>query len=79
MIRSWAYDVEIFPNLFSVTFVNLQDYLKVFADCGTNALTDKYKVSEIKDKLETVENKIMIGTTLTYWTMKKIKPANDEL
>ena len=51
MIRSWAYDVEIFPNLFSVTFVNLQDYLKVFADCGTDALTDKYKVSEIKDKL----------------------------
>ena len=28
---------------------------------------------------ESVENKIMIGTTLTYWTMKKIKPANDEL
>ena len=30
-------------------------------------------------RYETVENKIMIGTTLTYWTMKKIKPANDEL
>ena len=30
-------------------------------------------------RYETVENKIIIGTTLTYWTMKKIKPANDEL
>ena len=30
-------------------------------------------------RYETVEKKIMIGTTLSYWTMKNIKPANDEL
>lgn len=30
-------------------------------------------------RYETVEKKIMIGTTLTYCTMKNIKPANDEL
>lgn len=30
-------------------------------------------------RYETVSKNIMIGTTLTYWTMKNIKPANDEL
>lgn len=30
-------------------------------------------------RYETVSKKIMIGTTLSYWTMKNIKPANDEL
>lgn len=30
-------------------------------------------------RYETVSMNIMIGTTLTYWTMKNIKPANDEL
>lgn len=30
-------------------------------------------------RYETVEKKIMISTTLSYWTMKNIKPANDEL
>ena len=78
MIRSWAYDVEIFPNLFSVTFVNLQDYLKVFADCGTNALTDKYKVSEIKDKLETVESRIFyISDTDDSQLLKLVSFIND--
>lgn len=72
MICSWAYDVEIFPNLFSVTFVNLKDYLKVFADCGTNALTDKYKVSEIKDKLETVESRIFYISDTDYSQLLKL-------
>lgn len=30
-------------------------------------------------RYETVSKKIMISTTLSYWTMKNIKPANDEL
>lgn len=30
-------------------------------------------------RYETVSKNIMIGTTLTYWTMKNIKTANDEL
>ena len=65
MIKSWAMDVEIFPNLFSVTFVNLQHYMKVFADCndGSNkknpiALTEKLSVTEIKSRLDKIESKI---------------------
>ena len=63
MIKSWAYDVEIFPNLFSITFVNLQHYLKVFADCVDEngdpvALTEKLSVAEIKSRLNTIESKI---------------------
>lgn len=63
MINSWAFDVEIFPNLFSVTFINLKDYMKTFADCVNEkgkpiALTEKLSVSEIKSRLDKVENKI---------------------
>ena len=63
MIISKAVDVEIFPNLFSVTFVNLTDYLRVFADCVDDkgrpiALTEKLSVAEIKRRLDTVESDI---------------------
>ena len=63
MINSWAFDVEIFPNFFSVTFVNIRDYMKVFSDCVNEkgkpiALTEKLSVSEIKSRLDTIENKI---------------------
>ena len=27
MIKTWALDVEVLPNFFSITFVNLNDYL----------------------------------------------------
>lgn len=30
-------------------------------------------------RYETIEKKIAIGTTLSYWTQKNIKPATDEL
>ena len=33
MLDIWAYDVEILPNFFSITFVNLGDYYKKFKDC----------------------------------------------
>ena len=63
MINSWAMDVEIFPNMFSVTFVNLQHYMKIFSDCVDDkgkpvALTEKLPVSEIKSRLDNVECKI---------------------
>ena len=63
MINSFAYDCEIFPNLFSVTFINLKDYMKTFADCVNEkgkpiALTEKLSVSEIKSRLDKVESKI---------------------
>ena len=63
MINFWAFDVEIFINLFSITFVNLKDYMRVFADCVDDkgkaiALTEKLSVSEIKSRLDKVESKI---------------------
>lgn len=63
MIKSWAVDCEIFPNFFSVTFVNLQHYMQVFADCVDEkgrpvALTEKLSVAEIKSRLDKVEYKI---------------------
>ena len=33
MINCIAYDVEVLPNFFSITFISLNDYLKVFKDC----------------------------------------------
>lgn len=67
MVRSYAYDVEILPNFFSVTFVDLTDYLNVFKDaCNIEIkkgkekrtpipLTQKYKVEDIKTMLNRVK------------------------
>lgn len=64
MILSYAYDVEILPNFFSLTIVNVNDYLKVFADCVDDSkkgkpipLTQKYTIKEIKEKLNKVDKK----------------------
>ena len=58
MIRSLATDVECFENLFSATFVDLQDYLKTFKDCGDKALTECLSVAEIEARLEKVNSNI---------------------
>lgn len=63
MIISKAYDVEIFPNLFSITFVDLKDYLDIFKDCvdekgNPKALTECLTVAEIKDRLSKVKSDI---------------------
>jgi hypothetical protein len=64
MILSFSYDVEVLPNFFSLTFIDVNDYLKVFADaCKINAkgkkepipLVQKYAVTEIKAKLSAVK------------------------
>ena len=57
MIVSKAFDVEIFPNLFSVTFVDVKDYLQKFADCE-GALTDTLTVKEIKKRLDEVKSDV---------------------
>lgn len=66
MILSYAYDIEILPNFFSLTIVDVGDYLKVFDDaCIINAkgkkspipLTQLYTVAEIKEKLSKVKKK----------------------
>lgn len=67
MIRSLACDVEIFPNVFSVTFVDLKSYLDTFKDCVNDKrnpipLTECLSVKEIKERLETVKKKIFYIT-----------------
>ena len=60
MIRCIAGDVEIFPNMFSITFVDLSDYL-VKCSCKSDdgkkdiPLINKYTVAEIKEKLNSVK------------------------
>ena len=66
MIRSYAYDIEVFPNFFSITIVDVGDYLRTFADaCVINKkgnkipvpLTQIYTVEKIKEKLDKVQRK----------------------
>lgn len=66
MILSYAYDVEVLPNFFSITIVDIGDYLKMFSDvCIINKkgnktpipLIQKYTVKEIKEKLSKVKRK----------------------
>lgn len=58
MIRSIATDIECFDNLFSATFVDVQDYLRVFKDCKDMALTECLSVTEIESRLESVKSEI---------------------
>lgn len=63
MIVSKCMDIEVFPNLFSVTFVDLKDYLNTFRDCvdekgKPKALTECLTVAEIKRRLDTVKSNI---------------------
>ena len=58
MIKSLSCDIEIFQNLFSATFVDLQDYLKTFKDCGEKALTECLTVAEIESRLDKVKSDI---------------------
>jgi len=64
MIQKWAYDVEILPNFFSISIVDLNDYLKTFEDCcninkkGKRQdipLIQKLSVTEIKNRLSKVK------------------------
>ena len=66
MILSYAYDIEVLPNFFSITIVDIGDYLRTFADaCVINKkgnkipvpLTQIYTVEEIKEKLDKVQRK----------------------
>ena len=63
MIKSQSVDIEIFKNLFSVTFVDLKDYLDTFRDCVDSkgkpkALTECLTVAEIKRRLDTIKSDI---------------------
>ena len=63
MIVSKCMDIEVFPNLFSITFVDLKDYLNTFRDCvdkkgKPKALTECLTVAEIKARLNKVSSDI---------------------
>ncbi|MGN1300351.1 MAG: hypothetical protein ACI4VC_03295 [Clostridia bacterium] len=63
MIHSKCVDCEIFHNLFSITFVDLKDYLNTFKDCVDSkgkpkALTECLTVAEIKRRLDLVKSDI---------------------
>lgn len=55
-----AYDVEIFPNLFSITFVDIASYMQTFKDCVDDGnkpipLIQKLSVKEIKKRLDSIK------------------------
>ena len=68
-IHNWSYDVEVLPNFFSVTFVDLDDYLREFKDvCEVSVkkgkevrtpipLTEKLTVAEIKNRLNRIRKR----------------------
>lgn len=79
-----CYDVEVTRNYFSVVFVDLRSYLKVFSDCVDNdgkaiPLVDKLTVAEIKQRLETIPKKRFVLYedddndlfSLLYWLQQK--------
>lgn len=60
MIFSRSYDVEVLPNFFSITITDVNDYLRVFADCVNEKgkpipLVQKLTVKEIKERLAIVK------------------------
>lgn len=62
MINSIAYDIEVLPNWFSITFVSVSNYLKVFADCVDSKgkpipMVQKLSVKDIKERLAKVSSK----------------------
>ena len=83
-MNSMCYDVEVTRNYFSVVFVDLRSYLKVFSDCVDNEgkaipLIDKLTVAEIKQRLETIPKKRFVLYedddtdlfSLLYWLQQK--------
>ena len=68
-IHNWGYDVEVLPNFFSITFVDMNDYFRVFNDCYEVKekkdkeihipipLTEKLTVAEIKNRLAKIKIK----------------------
>ena len=60
MIDSYAYDIEVLPNFFSITIVDVGSYLATFADCVDDKLETFYlKVGTFTFKL-TFINKLVV-------------------
>jgi len=61
MIKSYAYDIEVLPNFFSITIISVNDYLKIFSDCVNDKnkaipIVQKLSVKELKERLDKVES-----------------------
>ena len=66
IIQQYGYDVEVLPNYFSITIVDISNYLNIFADCcdikikkgkevkKQKPLVEKLTVKEIVNKLNNV-------------------------
>lgn len=62
MIRSYTYDVEVLKNFFSISIIDVNDYLDIFKNCYDEndkkktpiPLVQKYTVKDIKEKLNSV-------------------------
>lgn len=62
MVKAIAFDVEILPNIFSITFVDINHYMEVFKDCVDDKgkpipMTEILSVAEIKARLDKVNSK----------------------
>ena len=60
MINTYAYDVEVLPNFFSVTIINVAKYLETFKDCVNSKnkpipIIQCISVNKLKKRLEQVE------------------------
>ena len=67
MIDSYAYDIEVLPNFFSITIVDVGSYLTTFADCVDDKqkpipLIKKYSVKDIIKTLDKVNKKCFFIT-----------------
>lgn len=61
MVKAIGFDVEILPNMFSITFVDINHYMEVFKDCVNKEgkpipMTEVLSVAEIKARLASVNS-----------------------
>ena len=51
-LQQYAYDVEVLKNYFSITFVDINDYLRIFSDCKETKIKKGKEVSKPKPLVE---------------------------
>lgn len=61
VVKAIGFDTEILPNFFSITFVDINDFMEVFKDCVDDKgkpipITEKLSVTEIKARLDKVNS-----------------------
>lgn len=61
VVKAIGFDTEVLPNFFSITFVDINDFMEVFKDCVDDKgkpipITEKLSVTEIKARLDKVNS-----------------------